>query len=156
LYANFTNADRPGYSGYTPEAEPKFLNAVTGKNLSFAEGMEIGRKIWNLDRAVWILQGRHRDMEKLAGFLFKPGAAGPFPFPVYLDGKWRLDVPLIDMFLDRNGVETFKTHFYEFEGWDTSTGWPSRGTLEGLGLKKVADELESAGKLGASGTYTGK
>jgi hypothetical protein len=72
------------------------------------------------------------------------------------DGKWRLDVPLGDMFLDEAGVETFKTHFYAFEGWDTSTGWPSRSTLESLGLKRVADELESAGKLGASGTYTGE
>jgi aldehyde:ferredoxin oxidoreductase len=156
MYANFTSDNKPDHSGFTPEAEPKFLNAVTGKNLSFAEGMEIGRRIWNLDRAIWILQGRHRDMEKLAGFLFKPGASFPKPLPVYVDGKWSLDIPLGDMCLDEKGVETFKTYFYEFEGWDTSSGWPSRGTLEDLGLKKVADKLESVGKLGSSGTYTGK
>jgi len=39
------------YSGFTPESEPKFYNAVTGKDISFADGMEAGRKIWNLDRA---------------------------------------------------------------------------------------------------------
>lgn len=154
MYANFTSEIKPHHSGFTPEAEPKFLNAVTGKNLSFAGGMETGRRIWNIDRAIWILQGRHRDMEKLAGFLFKPGGAVPKLLPVYKDGEWRFD-PLADMFLDRDGVETFKTNFYDFEGWDTSTGWPSRSTLEGLGLKKVADELQNRGRLGSSGTYKG-
>ena len=156
MYANFTSENKPGHIGFTPEAEPKFLNAVTGKNLSFADGMEIGRKIWNLDRAIWILQGRHRDMEQPAPFLFKPGASVPKPCPIYVNGKWSLDEPLADMCLDRTGVETFKTRFYEFEGWDTNTGWPARKTLEDLGLKNVGDELKKAGKLGASGTYTGK
>jgi aldehyde:ferredoxin oxidoreductase len=32
-------------------AEPKFWNAVTGENISFADGMEIGREIFTLDRA---------------------------------------------------------------------------------------------------------
>jgi aldehyde:ferredoxin oxidoreductase len=156
MFSNFTSSIKPDHSGFTPEAEPRFLNAVTGKNLSFADGMEIGRKIWNLDRAIWILQGRHRDMEKPAAFLFKPGIAVDNPLPVYMNGKWSVDVSLVDVFLDESGVEAFKTNFYEFEGWDKSTGWPSRGTLEDLGLKGVADELESAGRLGSSGTYTGE
>jgi aldehyde:ferredoxin oxidoreductase len=156
MYANFTSEIKPHHSGFTPEAEPKFLNAVTGKNDSFADGVETGRRIWNQDRAIWILQGRHRDMEKLADFLFKPGAAAHKLLPIYKDGAWHLDVDLDNMFLDKNGVEALKTNFYDFEGWDTSTGWPSRGTLEDLGLKKVADELQRQGRLGASGTYTGK
>jgi hypothetical protein len=73
-----------------------------------------------------------------------------------MNGKWSVDVSLVDVFLDESGVEAFKTNFYEFEGWDKSTGWPSRSTLEDLGLKGVADELESAGRLGSSGTYTGE
>ena len=156
MWANFTSDRKPDHSGFTPEAEPKFLNAVTGKDLSFAGGMEIGRKIWNLDRAIWILQGRHRDMERPAEFLFKPGGSVPKPLPVYTDGQWDFDKSLGDVFLDKTGVETFKTRYYELEGWDKATGWPSRDTLEELGLNKVADALESEGKLGASGTYTGE
>ncbi len=45
--------------------------------------------------------------------------------------------------------ESFKTRFYMFEGWDTSTGWPTRDTLEDLDLGYVADELMSRGKLGS-------
>jgi aldehyde:ferredoxin oxidoreductase len=156
MYSNFISEIKPHHSGFTPEAEPKFYNAVTGEKLSFAAGMEIGRRIWNLDRAIWILQGRHRDMEKPAAFLFKPGAATPQALPVFINGQWHLDIPLTDMFLDETGVETLKTHYYDLEGWDTSSGWPSQSTLENLGLSKVANELRKAGRLGTSGTYKGK
>jgi aldehyde:ferredoxin oxidoreductase len=147
----------PDYSGFTPELEPKFFNAVTGKNMTFAEGMEIGRKIWNLNRAIWALQGRHRDMEHFAGFMYTPagsyagvsGGDGP-PLPVCENGKWNM-TPLGNMYLDKAGVEQWKTHFYKFEGWDPDTGWPTRDTLEELGLGNVADTLESAGKLGGPG-----
>ena len=152
------------YQGFTPEAEPIFFNAVTGKNITFAEGMEIGRKIWNLDRAIWILQGRHRDQEKFAGFMHKTGAAYggcgtkkirifvvgsavSNVYPVYENGKWRYDNRK-EIVLDRDGVEEFKTHFYKLEGWDTSSGWPKKSTLERLGLGNVANELVAQGKLG--------
>ena len=68
--------------------------------------------------------------------------------PVYEDGKWSWQT-LLDMYLDRAGVETFKTHFYKLEEWDVDTGWPTRSTLEGLGLKKVADTMAGRGRLGA-------
>jgi aldehyde:ferredoxin oxidoreductase len=50
--------------------------------------------------------------------------------------------------IDRDKFEDWKTKYYELEGWDTKTGWPTRSTLEGLGLGHVADELETKGKLG--------
>ncbi len=149
--------------GLTPDAEPRFFNAVTGQNLSFADGVELGRKIWNLDRAIWVLQGRSRDLEKFAGFMHKPGMGyggaaaktnktycsgklGDINFPVYKDGKWGYD-NLKERVYSREGVEAFKTAFYELEGWDTRTGSPTRKTLESLGLKNVADELAAKGKL---------
>jgi aldehyde:ferredoxin oxidoreductase len=50
---------------------------------------------------------------------------------------------------DRNKVDEFKTHFYKLQGWDTTTGYPTRRTLASLELSRVADELEKAGKLGS-------
>ena len=40
-------------------------------------------------------------------------------------------------------------NFYEKLGWDRKTGIPTRATLEALGLKDVADDLQAAGKLPA-------
>jgi aldehyde:ferredoxin oxidoreductase len=158
MFPNWFNLSSPDLSGLTPEVETRFLQAVTGKNLSFAEGMETGRKIWNLNRAIWVLQGRHRDGENFAGFMYTPAGSagqsglnfvspGDYKLPVYENGEWKTRV-MDDMYFDKGGVEQWKTRYYQCEGWDTHTGWPTRKTLEELGLHNVADTLKSAGKLG--------
>ena len=50
--------------------------------------------------------------------------------------------------LDKGTFEEFKTRFYKLQGWDTATGYPTRGTLESMDLAYVADELEKNDKLG--------
>jgi len=164
-WPNFINALGPNKRGATPEGEVKFFNAVTGKNITFADGMKIGRKVWNIQNAIWTLQGRHRDMLKFAPYIYDldldlengpRGAHGrliswgglfsTYPQPVFENGKWSFK----NMFgrkVDRDRFEDWKTIYYKLEGWDTSTGWPKRSTLEGLGLGFVADELERRGKL---------
>jgi aldehyde:ferredoxin oxidoreductase len=49
--------------GISPEMEERFYSAVTGEDLSWEEILEIGRKIWNFNRAILVLHGRHRDEE---------------------------------------------------------------------------------------------
>lgn len=159
-WADFVNPYGPDNEGATGEAEPKFFNAVTGKDQSFAEGMEVGRKIWNLDRSVWVLQGRHRDMEHFSEYMYEVGSTDissrgyaainfemPYTMPVYENGAWQYK-NLAGRTIDRAKFEEWKTKYYTLEGWDTKTGWPTRSTLEGVGLKHVADALEDAGKLG--------
>jgi aldehyde:ferredoxin oxidoreductase len=160
FWPNFIKVSAPGFSGFTPEFEPRFYNAVTGQNLTFADSMEIGRKIWNLNRAIWVLQGRHRDMEQFAEYMYTPAGGlinhiqdaviDSSPMTVYENGKWQM-VTRENLYLDRAGVEQWKTNFYKVEGWDPDTGWPTRKTLEELGLKNVADTLEEAGRLGRPG-----
>jgi aldehyde:ferredoxin oxidoreductase len=133
--------------GPTPEGEPRFFNAVTGKNISFADGVEIGRKIWNIDRSIWVLQGRHRDMEVLAGYVYNVPSKGNYYLPNYESGKWTYFTKP-GRVLNKAKFEEWKTKFYDFEGWNNTNGWPKRNTLEQLGLKKVADTLQSKGKLG--------
>jgi len=133
--------------GPTPEGEPRFFNAVTGKKLSFADGVEVGRKIWNLDRSVWVLQGRHRDMEQLAGYVYNVPTTAPYYLPVYENGKWSYGANL-GRVLNKTKFEEWKTKFYDFEGWNNTSGWPKRKTLESIGLKKVADTLQSKSRLG--------
>lgn len=142
------NVNRSDFDGATPEGEPLFYNAVTGGNLTFEEGLEIGRKIWNLDRAIWILQGRHRDQEVFANYVYDVPTSTPYYLPVYENGKWKYSEN-IGRTLDRDKFEDWKTRYYKHEGWDPETGWPTRKTLEELELGFVADELEKAGKLGS-------
>ncbi|MBN2242042.1 MAG: hypothetical protein JW793_05075 [Acidobacteria bacterium] len=151
VFANAYSPQTADGRGATPQAEPVFINAVTGKNLSFMEGIEKGRKIWNLKRAIFVMQGRHRDMEKFSGFMHRPGASSAHyqPSVPVFDGKnWGWE-DCSDLYLDRAGVERWKSAFYDFEGWDARTGYPRRGTLEGLGLGQVAGLLERKGKIGS-------
>jgi aldehyde:ferredoxin oxidoreductase len=132
--------------GPTPEAEVKFWNAVTGQNLSFADSMEIGHKIYTLDRSIWILQGRHRDMEVFPDYVYDEPTRGS-ELPMYQNGKWAYDNGA-GRKLDRKKFEDWKTKFYKFEGYNPENGYPTGKTLEGMGLNKVADLLKKRGKLG--------
>ena len=78
----------------------------------------------------------------------KPGVAGGSQMPSFKSGKWACEA-MRDRVLEPTRVDDFKTDYYTLEGWDTKTGWPTRTTLESLGLKKVADELAAKGKLGS-------
>jgi aldehyde:ferredoxin oxidoreductase len=137
-------ADR---KGATPQAEPRFWNAITGKNLTFGDYMEIGHKIYTLDRSIWVLQGRHRDMEVFPDYVYDKAAGGGSELPMVIDGKWKYDAGK-GRKLDRAKVEDFKTRFYKFEGYNGDNGYPTRATLEKMGMKKVADTLQSKSKLG--------
>jgi aldehyde:ferredoxin oxidoreductase len=151
LYADFLNPNRPDGRGLTGEGEQAFLNAVTGERYSFLDGMELGKKIWNLDNAIWTLQGRHRDMVQFADYIYEVPNEGFSTMAYYMPGRengtWDY-IPLQGRSIDRAGFEGWKTKFYALEGWDPATGWPARKNLESLGLGYVADELERHGKLG--------
>jgi aldehyde:ferredoxin oxidoreductase len=147
----FSQAHPKGY-GHTPEAEPKFLNAITGRNHTFQDGLEIGRRAWNVKRAIFILQGRHKKMENFSGYYYRPGASycGFAPeLPIYDGSKWEWK-NCKELYFTREGVDRWKTHFYNIEGWDPDSGYPTRKTLEDLDLKHVADLLQSKNKLGSA------
>jgi aldehyde:ferredoxin oxidoreductase len=142
----------PELGSYSPEMEIKYYKAVTGKNHSFADAMRIGQKIWTLERAIRVMHGRSRQTEDFFPYMYKPGASGFAVYggvPVYENGKWRND-QAPDMYLDRKGVDDFKTNFYALEGWDKEHGWPTRKTLEDFGLKRIADAMAARGKLGVA------
>ncbi|MBN2061859.1 MAG: hypothetical protein JW882_15725 [Deltaproteobacteria bacterium] len=157
-YASFWNESMafcemflPSIMDITPEIEMKYYKAVTGRNDSFEDTMRIGQKIWAMERAIRVMHGRSRKTEVFAPFMYRPGAGCMTYFggvPIYENGKWRSD-EAPDMYLDRQGVEDFKTHFYKLEGWDRENGWPTRKRLESYGMKNVADTMEKRGKLGA-------
>jgi aldehyde:ferredoxin oxidoreductase len=151
-WPEFINSKVPDYRGLTGEGEPRFLNAVTGNKLSFLDGMKLGRKIWNLDNAIWTLQGRHRNMVHFSDYIYTVPYGGPGKYAMYYlpgrkNGRWDY-IRVNGRRLEKTRFEEFKTKFYTLEGWDPRSGWPTRKTLESLNLKFVADELEKRGKLG--------
>ncbi len=132
--------------GATPHAEPKFWNAVTGQNLTFADSMEIGHKIYTLDRSIWVLQGRTKKMETFPDYIYDQGA-GENILPMYIDGEWKYEGGR-GRKLDREKFEDFKTRFYKFEGMNPENGFPTNATLANMNMPKVAEALKKNNKLG--------
>jgi aldehyde:ferredoxin oxidoreductase len=151
-WPDFYNSNGPGNVGSTGIAEPKFMKAVTGKDFSFEDGIKLGQKIWNLDHAIWTLQGRHRRMVKFADALYDKrgdyGGDNPVTYmPGTEDGRWDYYAYSGRTF-DREKFEEFKTKFYKFHKWDPESGYPTKAGLKELGLDYVATELFKKGKLG--------
>ena len=128
------------YAFYHPPAmdirifESQVLSAVTGTNYSVDQLWEAGERIWALRRAIMVhRENRTREDDNLSHVLFEK----------LTGGTQTLAAPL-----DRDQWEALKDRYYGVRGWDVSTGWPARARLEKLGMKGVADTLQSAGKLG--------
>ena len=149
-YCQLYNQSHAERFGHTPELEPRYLNAITGRNHTFMDGIEIGRRICNLIRSIFHLQGRNRKIEKFTGYYYLPGASygGYYNIlPVY-DGKnwdWQ---DCRELYFTEKGIEAFKDHLYKLQGWNVESSYPTRKTLEDIDLKYVADHLQSKGKLG--------
>lgn len=149
---NTHREDLIGATGDPDIGEQVWWKAVTGESISYEDGIARGRRIFNLDNAIWALQGRHRSDAVFADYIYNsPGKKNKFPvfmWPATDDaGEWDYR-DMIGHSLTREGVEKWKDHYYRAEGWDVSTGWPTRATLEEIGLGFVADRLERAGKIG--------
>jgi aldehyde:ferredoxin oxidoreductase len=156
-WADLFDTNAPGNVGATADprlGEHVFWNAVTGENISFVDGLSKGHRIYVLQSAIWALQGRHRDHAKFADYIYeKKNEDGEF-FPFYFwpcknekTGKWAYE-DVLHRHLDRDKFEDWKDRFYQAEGLDPKTGWPTKKTLESLNLGEVAKTLEAHGKLG--------
>lgn len=130
-----------------------FWNAITGENLTLVDGIRLGRRIWNLDNAIWTLQGRHREIVQFAPYIYETTYEKNELFPFYMwpcrndKGEWAY-TDLMGRKMDRKGFEDWKTIFYRLEGWDTRTRWPTAKTLAELDLGFVAETLRAANRLG--------
>lgn len=115
---------------YWPSAEAELFEAATGVKMSEEEMITAAERLKNLFRAILIRNyGRTREME----------VNEVLPLHSYPDADGNV--------LDQKGFEILVNNYYKLRGWDVKTGWPTRETYEKLGLKDVADELESIGKL---------
>ena len=71
-------------------------------------------------------------------------------FPIYMipgreNGKWTY-VNVAGRCLEKDKFEEWKTRYYEIEGWDPETGYPTKITLDLLGMNHIAIELTKRNK----------
>lgn len=109
------------------------INLATGWTLSGEDLLQIGERIYNIEKAFNTIHGgfgRSDDMphQKLTNI---PVRSGPFKGSVIDPEKW----------------EGMLDEYYESHGWDVTTGLQTRNCLEKLKLYEVIERLEDTEKL---------
>lgn len=119
----------PRYDFTVPPLLANIYAAVTGVEASGEQMMKVGERLINLERCFNIREGLQKSDDSLPDRFTKETLPnGPSKGHVVRIG------PMVDK-------------YYELRGWDVESGLSKRASLEGLGLKEMADELESLGKL---------
>lgn len=112
----------------------ELFSAATGLETSVEDFKRLATRQLNLEKAFnlrFTNFDRRADLPPLRE-LYEPIKSGP------LKG-WKIDEVKWNKMLD---------DYYDLHGWDRKTSYPKRETLESLGLKYAADDLERIGKLG--------
>lgn len=118
--------------------ESKFMNLVTGEDISEEELDLAGERIFTLHRALTVKQMGTTDMRG--------------KHDVMTDWVYDMD-PDVEAFtpgtikMDREDMQIALTMLYKEMGWDEKTGAPTKETLERLGLNDVAADLEKLNLL---------
>lgn len=121
----------------------ELYNAATGNALAVEDLQRASLRILNLEKAFNILHAGfdrsddyppRRAMEEA---IISRAAGGK---------EFKIEKEKYDALLDK---------YYDMHGWDRKTSFPTRKCLENLGLQKVADDLERAGRLGSEGISLG-
>jgi len=111
----------------------ELISSALGVELREEELMKMARRGVNLEKAFNTLHAGfdQKDDYPPRRYLEEPIQTGPYAGSRCDREKW-------DEMLDR---------FYELNGWDRETGWPTERGLKELGLDEVAQKLKKAGRL---------
>jgi aldehyde:ferredoxin oxidoreductase len=102
------------------------ITNATGWEMSVDEFRTSGERIYNLIRASCVREGVSRKDDTLPPRLMQE------PLP---------EGPAEGMVIDTDTLEMMKDAYYEFRGWDKTTGIPTREKLAELGLDDLIDDL---------------
>lgn len=129
-----------------PTIESKLYSAVTGNEVDEEGLYKIGERLFNLQRAILVCEGRRgRQDDQLAEFNYTIPIKANFEQsnPMCMvpgkDGE-----PLIKegTVVDREKFEKMLDEYYELRGWDVRTGLQTKAKLRELQLEDVARDLE--------------
>jgi len=111
-----------------PNYQAVLYSTATGAEVSAADIMETGERVFNLMRMYIVREGlRRADDHWPDSFYEEPSIAGAETGPPF----------------DREIFDETLTRYYLLRGWDPETGIPTEETLRRLGLGEIARDLPS-------------
>ncbi len=145
LYDDVTAEDRVG----DPSLESRLFSAVTGVETDEGELLKAGERIFNLNRAIFLREGRKgKEEDILPDFIFdeklekSPDGFGMRNPELLLPAKGDKVISRRGKTLCRSDFQKIRDEYYELRQWDVETGYLKKESLKGLGLGDVIDELK--------------
>ncbi len=138
--------DDIGYS----TIESRILSAITGKEFNEEEFDRAGERIFNMQRAILIRQGRQgRKGDDIMDYHFhEPLNIAFFDPECTAPGKDGIRITKKGSIVRREDFESLKDEYYALRGWNIATGFQTKAKLIELGLNDIAVDLEGMKLLG--------
>jgi aldehyde:ferredoxin oxidoreductase len=132
-----------------PTLESQVLSAVTGDEVDEEELYKIGEKVFNLQRAILIREGRQgREDDKLPeDWHTRPLKRNPANIECLVPGEGGKVISRKGAVVDREEFERMKDEYYQLRQWDVATGLQTKAKLKELGLEDVARDLGQRGLI---------
>jgi len=129
-----------------PSLPARIFGAVTGREMD-EQGLDrIGERVFNLQRAILIREGRGaRESDRLPEF----NHTVPLPMHPGLDPKCSVPgrqgekIYRTGAVVDREKFEQMKDEYYRLRGWDPETGLQKKETLQKLDLAELIEPLKA-------------
>jgi aldehyde:ferredoxin oxidoreductase len=128
-----------------PSLQSEVLSAVLGRKMDEEQLNRIGERIFNLQRAILVKEGRGgREGDSLLDvFHTRPLQHEHFNRRCLVIGEDGEPISKKGAFLEREQFEKMKSEYYELRGWDVGSGLQTKAKLEELDLGDIAKELEA-------------
>jgi aldehyde:ferredoxin oxidoreductase len=132
-----------------PTMESKVFSAVTGLKSDEASLLRYGERIFNLQRAILLREGRRpKQDDVLEEFNFKDPVQSVFMNPeVIVPGPGEEVLSRRGRTLGQDEFHQMRKEFYDLRGWDQDTGLQKAGKLHDLGLDDVTGDLSRSGLI---------
>ncbi len=130
-----------------PGFESKLYSAVTGQEVDEAGLNRFGERVFNLQRAILVREGRRgrEDDTVLPSWFTTPLHYHPTQPQCLVPGKDGEVLCRKGDVLDRQKFEKMKDELYALRGWDVATGLQTKAKLVELGMGEIADDLNKRG-----------
>lgn len=113
-----------------PKDIARILSIGLGTTITEKTLIEAATRLKHLQRAYEVREGFTREYDKVSEAYFT---------------RERVTEKNKDLLTSSAELELMKNEYYEIRGWEIGTGIPTRKTLEKIGLKEIADDLENRG-----------
>lgn len=143
----YDDAGTPEHVG-DPEMESRLFSAVTGRDLDSRELDRHAERIFSLNRAILLREGRRgRQDDTLPEFFFIEreemigDVFGMHNPQLFLPGPGDEVVSRKGKAVDRQGFEQLRDEYYRLRGWDVATGFLKQEALRSLDLHEIIAPL---------------